>query len=197
MRWPYTAADFARQESTSDSCFYSNPRFVTHIDDRAIATIRRRILDFCSSWISHYPPKVEEAAQRGGLKLSDGAEGRFVTDLNKEPDFSAVTNSLFDAATCVVSIDYLTQPREVLGSLRRVVKEGATVNVVVSNPCFPTKTIARWLKIGEEERLNMVADYLYFPGWSNVEIFMKWAGFGAHDSLGVVRGVNSSEREVS
>jgi hypothetical protein len=26
---------------------------------------------------------------------------------------------------------------------------------------------------------------------------MKWAGFGAHDSLGVVRGVNSSEREVS
>lgn len=24
---------------------------------------------------------------------------------------------------------------------------------------------------------------------------MKWAGFGAHDSLGVVRGVNSSERE--
>lgn len=104
------------------------------------------------------------------IELSDGAEGRFVTDLNKEPDFSAVTNSLFDAATCVVSIDYLTQPREVLGSLRRVVKEGATVNVVVSNPCFPTKTIARWLKIGEEERLNMVADYLYFPGWSNVEI---------------------------
>jgi len=63
----------------------------------------------------------------------------------------------------------------------------------------------------------MVADYVYFSGWSNIEIvdlkdnngdeghqdntglaeFMKWAGFGAHDSLGVVRGVNSSEREVS
>ena len=61
----------------------------------------------------------------------------------------------------------------------------------------------------------MVADYLYFSGWSNIEIvdlrdnngevyqdnaglagFMKWAGFAAHDSLGVVRGVNSSEREV-
>lgn len=63
----------------------------------------------------------------------------------------------------------------------------------------------------------MVADYVYFFGWSNIEIvdlrdnngdeghqdnaglaaFIKWAGFGAHDSLGVVRGVNSSEREVS
>ena len=41
MHWPYTAADFAGQESTSDSCFYSNPRFVTHIDDHAIATLRR------------------------------------------------------------------------------------------------------------------------------------------------------------
>ena len=76
-------------------------------------------------------------------KFSDGAVGRFVTDLNKEPDFSAVTNGLFDAATCVVSIDYLAQLREVLGSLRRVLMEGATVHVVVSNRCFPTKTIAR------------------------------------------------------
>jgi hypothetical protein len=62
-----------------------------------------------------------------------------------------------------------------------------------------------------------VASYLYFSGWSRIEIvdlrdnngdeehqdnaglaeFMTWAGFGAHDSLGVVRGVNSPEREVS
>lgn len=62
-----------------------------------------------------------------------------------------------------------------------------------------------------------MADYLCFSGWSNIEIvdlrdnngdeehqdnaglaeFMKWAGFGAHDSLGVVRGVNLSERGVS
>ena len=75
-------------------------------------------------------------------ELSDGVEGRFVTDLKKEPDFSAVINGLFDVATCVVSIDYLTQRREILVSLRKVVKEGATVHIVVSNRCFPTKTIA-------------------------------------------------------
>ena len=60
----------------------------------------------------------------------------------------------------------------------------------------------------------MVADYLYFSGWNNIEIvdlrenngdeehqdntglagFMKWVGCGAHDPLWVVRGVNSSER---
>ena len=62
-----------------------------------------------------------------------------------------------------------------------------------------------------------MASYLYFSGWSRIEIvdlgdnngdeehednaglteFMKWAGFGAHDSLGVVRAVDLSEREVS
>jgi hypothetical protein len=52
-------------------------------------------------------------------ELSDEVEGRFVTDLNKEPDFSAATNGLFDAATRVVSIDYLTQRREILVSLRK------------------------------------------------------------------------------
>ena len=44
------------------------------------------------------------------------------------------------------------------------------MHVVVSNRCFPTKAIARQLKIREEERLNIVADYLYFSGWSNIEI---------------------------
>lgn len=78
--------------------------------------------------------------------MSDRAEGRFVADLNKEPDFSAVTNGLFDAATYVVSINYLAQPREVLKSLRKAVKEGTTVHAVVSNPCFPTRAIVRQLK---------------------------------------------------
>ena len=59
-----------------------------------------------------------------------------VTDLNKKPNFNAVTNGLFDTATYAVNIDYLTQPREALGSLRRVVKEGAIVHVVVSNAVF-------------------------------------------------------------
>ena len=64
--------------------------------------------------------------------------------MNKEPDFSAVTNGLFDVATYVISINYLAQPREVLKSLRKVVKEGTIVHVVVSNRCFPTKAIARY-----------------------------------------------------
>lgn len=52
---------------SSDSLFYSEPRFVTHIDDPAIAALTRyyskvfppsntpgvSLLDLCSSWVGH------------------------------------------------------------------------------------------------------------------------------------------------
>lgn len=66
-------------EPGNDTSFYRDPRFVTHIDDNAIHNLRKyystvlprkgRILDFCSSWVSHYPPEVEKAAQSGDLEV--------------------------------------------------------------------------------------------------------------------------------
>jgi len=239
--WPYTASDFLRQDPTSDTSFYASPRFVTHIDDHAIAALkeyystvlprRGRILDFCSSWISHCPPAIEEAVQRGELRVVGMGlnareleantvlekEGKIVRDLNEVPDLGVgvsggdAEDGLFDAATCVVSIDYLTKPLEVLKSLATVMKLGASVHLVVSNRCFPTKAVRRWLMVDEEERLRMVGDYLYFAGWSDIEIIdlsgadleeqadasrvaglVKWAGFRGHDPLWVVRGVNKA-----
>jgi hypothetical protein len=51
------------------------PRFVTHIDDGAIASLTEyyrtvlpnggAILDLCSSWISHLPPETSYSQVRG------------------------------------------------------------------------------------------------------------------------------------
>ncbi|EON61050.1 hypothetical protein W97_00261 [Coniosporium apollinis CBS 100218] len=223
--WPYTPSDFLRQDETLDTRFYSAPRFVTHIDDPAIASLktyyaatlprRGRILDFCSSWISHYPPTLEDAVRKGELEVvgmgMSGAEleankilgsgGRVVQDLNTFPRIPESVGEI-DAATCVVSIDYLTKPVEVLESLRERTKEGGSVHLVVSNRCFPTKVVGRWLRISEEERLEMVGDYLWFAGWRGIEIvtvsdgklegdepkgLMAWLR-GGRDPLWVVRG---------
>lgn len=54
---------------SSDLVFYESPRFVTHIDDPAIAALTKyykevfppsntpgvALLDMCSSWVSHFP----------------------------------------------------------------------------------------------------------------------------------------------
>ncbi|KAK5136372.1 hypothetical protein LTR08_003498 [Meristemomyces frigidus] len=243
--WPYSPSDFTRQDESTDATFYSAPRFVTHIDDAAIASLRTyydtalprtgRILDYCSSWTSHYPPSLASAAQHGALKITglgmNSAElaandllthGRLLIDLNTHPDINAALRSahligpsptdLLDASTNVVSTDYLTQPLEVLSSLREATKVGGTVHLAISNRCFPTKALSRWLRVDEEERLGMIGDFLHFAGWEGIEIvevsdgrvaqegaaqgglagLMGYLGVGRRDPLWVVRAVKGA-----
>lgn len=211
-------------DPTSDASFYSTPRFVTHIDENAIISLRvyydhflpkkGRILDFCSSWVSHYPPRIEEAVESGdvivlgtGMNAPELAKNLLlnlkgkrwtVQDLNTEPDLVLAKGEggedlgRIDAATCIVSIDYLTKPMEVLSSIRKQMNEGGAVHLVISNRCFPTKVVGRWLKVSEEQRLEMVGDYLWWSGWKDVEIVevVKGGGWGWRDPLWVVRAVN-------
>ena len=227
--FPYTADDFLRADETPDSDFYSSPRFVTHIDDNAIALLREyylhslprtgKILDFCSSWISHFPKELEEPALKTarGKMTGEGSESlevigmginkkeleanailssRILQDLNIDPSIPSNVAPI-SAATCVVSIDYLTHPVEVLSSLRQHMLPGGQVHLVISNRCFPTKAVGRWLRVGEQEKLNMVGDYLWWSGWREVEILTVcdgkgsgggWFGMGGTDPLWVVRG---------
>ncbi|MCJ1294615.1 hypothetical protein MMC34_006173 [Xylographa carneopallida] len=228
--FPYSARDFQRQDETPDTDFYAAPRFVTHIDDHAIAALSAyyaqhlpptgRVLDFCSSWVSHFPTELvaravatvrgergekEEALEVVGMGINERELAanpilaqRILRDLNAQPDIPAEVGAL-DAATCVVSIDYLVHPREVLESLRARVKQGGTVHLVVSNRCFPTKAVGRWLRVGEQEKLLMVGDYLHWSGWREVEVVTVcdgkgegggWFGMGREDPLWVVRGRN-------
>jgi len=238
--FPYPAADFRRSDESADTDFYSSPRFVTHIDDNAIDLLRvyyanslprsGRILDLCSSWISHFPKELEEKAV-STKKLADSSESQkhmsddtglevigqgmnaaelaanpilqstILQDLNSNPDLPSKVAPL-DASTCVVSIDYLTQPVRVLSSILEHTRLGGTVHLTISNRCFPTKVVGRWLRVGEEERLQMVGDYLWFAGWRDIEIctlndgksetgassgIMDWFS-GRTDPLWVVRG---------
>ncbi|TKA23865.1 hypothetical protein B0A50_07000 [Salinomyces thailandicus] len=265
--WPYNPSDFTKQDNSPDPSFYSTPRFVTHIDDAAIASLqlyydqvlprKGRILDYCSSWVSHYPASITQAVEKGDLLVTglgmNQAElaanpvlnnGRILVDLNEKPDIASALRTagvippqpnpetlesssssnpspaeeeeellLLDASTNVVSTDYLTSPVEILTSLLHATKPGGTVHLVISNRCFPTKAISRWLRVSEEERVMMVGDFLHFAGWEGVEIvevsdgkvsgggegegegggglraLMALMGGGGRDPLWVVRGV--------
>ena len=227
--FPYDDADFRRSDESSDNLFYNDSRFVTHIDDNAIRLLGEyyaqalphsgRILDLCSSWISHFPQELEQAAAQGGKGTSKSLEviglgmnnaelnknpilhQRILQDLNSNP---AIPESIapLDATTCVVSIDYLIKPVPVLSSVLNLTRPGGKVHLIISNRCFPTKVVKRWLRVSEEERLQMVGDYLWFSGWRDIEILtlsdgkqqpdeqqgiMAWFS-GGHDPLWVVRG---------
>jgi hypothetical protein len=144
-------------------------------------------------------------------------QGRIVVDLNIKPDVASALREAgegvgegLDASTMVVSIDYLIHPKEVLQTLKDVTRSRGAVHVVVSNRCFPTKAIARWSRISEEERLQMVGDFLHFAGWKRIEIvelssgkvesesgleqgralggLIAFLGMNSRDPLWVVRG---------
>ena len=213
--FPYSTKDMTPLEAGGDILFYSIPRFVTNIDDNAIHTLRKyygenlprrgKILDFCSSWVSHYPAEIEEVARKGDLEIVGSGMNESelsqnpvlkawkVQDLNDDPNVivpDGGRGANLDASTCVVSIDYLTNSVQVLDSIRQQTNEGGMVHLVISNRCFPTKAVSRWLKVTEDERLDMVGDYLWYGGWRDIEVVTIVKATFMRDPLWVVRGTN-------
>ena len=167
---------FDRADESDDARFYAVDRFVTHIDDAAIAEVGALydelgldgdVLDVCSSWISHFrrPPRrlVAMGMNAAELAANPAATEWLVQDLNHDPTLPFVDES-FDGVSCCVSVDYLTRPVEVFAEAARVLRPGGPLVVTFSNRCFPTKAIRAWLSTDEEGRCAIVSAYFERSG---------------------------------
>nr|GMC92570.1 Malonyl-[acyl-carrier protein] O-methyltransferase [Ipomoea batatas] len=182
-QFPFKEEDFQRFDESSDSLFYEAPRFVTHIDDPAIAALTRyysealppantpgvAILDMCSSWVSHYPAgyKQEKIVGMGmnedELKRNPVLTEYVVQDLNVNPKLPFEDNT-FDAITNVVSVDYLTKPIDIFKEMSRVLKPGGVAIMSFSNRCFWTKAISIWTSTGDADHVLIVGSYFHYAG---------------------------------
>ncbi|MBO3270328.1 class I SAM-dependent methyltransferase [Hymenobacter defluvii] len=201
---PFPSNAFRRQDETPDADFYHFPRFVTHIDEGAIAAVTQlyreylpangAVLDLMSSWISHLPEEVayqrvvglgmNEQELRANLRLSSYV----VQDLNQTPTLPFADNE-FDGAGICVSIDYLTQPVEVLRELARVLRTEAPLVITFSNRCFPSKAIAAWHALDDRGHLALVQRYLETAGgWHHIELLDRSPNGYQSDPLFAVVG---------
>ncbi len=177
---------FRRYDETPDEEFYSVPRLVTHIDDRAIAAVTQlyrevfppsgRILDLMSSWVSHLPEEVRYERVVGlgmneeELRRNSRLDEYVVQNLNRDPKLP-FADAEFDGVGICVSIDYLTNPVAVLREVGRVLKVGASVVVTFSNRCFPTKAVAIWRQLDDQGHVRLVEGYLEEAGnFRNVRV---------------------------
>jgi len=176
-------AAFDKEDPSPDADFYDFPRFVTHIDEAAIAAVTRvyretlppggAILDLMSSWVSHLPADVSYAAVVGhGMNAEELAANPrhsrwFVQDLNIEPALE-LGDGEFDAACLCVSVQYLQRPVEVFREVRRVSRPGAPFVVSFSNRCFPTKAVAIWRAFSGLDQQRLVGAYMRAAGFSHV-----------------------------
>ena len=161
-------------DDSQDGLFYSSPRFVTHIDDDAIATIRRfygetlppdgAVLDLMSSWVSHLPnpnayPSITGLGMNGEeLAGNPQLSNWVVQDLNANPVL-VMSDETFDGAVVTVSVQDLTRPIDVFAEVGRVLKPGAPFIVSYSNRCFPTKAVAVWRALGDREHADLIGAY--------------------------------------
>jgi ubiquinone/menaquinone biosynthesis C-methylase UbiE len=170
---------FRRYDETPDEEFYRLPRFVTHIDDHAIAAVTQlyrehfppggSILDLMSSWISHLPEEVRYGRVVGlgmnenELEKNPRLDEFVVQNLNSNPRLP-FGEAEFDGVGICVSIDYLTRPVEVLREVGRVLKVGSPAVITFSNRCFPTKAVTIWHQLDDRGHMRLVESYLEEAG---------------------------------
>jgi SAM-dependent methyltransferase len=176
---PLPEEAFRRYDEAPDEEFYLLPRFVTHIDNPAIAAVTQlyreffpsggEILDLMSSWVSHLPPEVSYGHVIGlgmneaELRRNERLDAYVVHNLNRTPELP-FDDAEFDGCGICVSIDYLTRPVEVLREVGRVLKVGTPVVITFSNRCFPTKAVAVWHQLDDRGHMKLVARYLQEAG---------------------------------
>jgi SAM-dependent methyltransferase len=177
------AAAFDKMDPSPDAEFYAFPRFVTHIDDGAIAVVtqayRERlpaggaVLDLMSSWVSHLPDDVTYASVVGhGMNEEElAANSRlsrwFVQDLNVEPVLP-LDDGHFDGACLCVSVQYLQRPVDVFREVRRVLRPGRTFIISFSNRCFPTKAAAIWQSLQGTGQQHLIGAYMHRAGFNGI-----------------------------
>ncbi len=190
---------FRRFDESSDAFFYHQPRFVTHIDEAAVAAVTQlyrellpvggAILDLMSSWVSHLPPDVEYRRVMGiGMNTAElvgnpRLDAHQVQDLNREPQLEFADRT-FDAATICVSIQYLVQPVEVLREVGRVVSSGGPLVITFSNRCFPTKAVAIWQALDDSGHAQLIEQYLRDArNWRHIQALDRSPQPGFSDPL--------------
>ena len=201
---PELPADaFAKEDPTPDPLFYASPRFVTHIDAKAIGAVTALyramlpaggvILDLMSSWISHLPEEVAYDAVIGHglnaqeLRANTRLSRSFVQDLNVDSRLPLEDASV-DAVTMCVSVQYLVRPVDVMRDARRVLRPGGRAIISFSNRCFSTKAVAVWRALGGDDHCRLVRHYLQRADYSGIEIQSLIPSGGGSDPLYAVVG---------
>jgi SAM-dependent methyltransferase len=176
---------FSRVDESDDEFFYAQPRKVVHIDDNAIDTVSAVfrdfipvdsvVLDFMSSWKSHWPQDHLKRRLVGlGLNSEEMIDNldldeHIVQDVNQDPRLPFHDN-LFDAVVITVSVQYLTKPIDIFRELNRVMKENGVLVVSFSNRMFATKAVNIWRNTDDNGHLDLVSSYMqYAEGFKDIK----------------------------
>ncbi|MEM6428435.1 MAG: methyltransferase domain-containing protein [Deinococcota bacterium] len=163
---------FRRIDEGVDQNFYTQPRFVTHIDEAASTYTQQvydkllpqggRVLDLMSAYRSHLPNKFTEVTGLGlnyqELTANEALTDVVVFDLNLNKTLPFET-ARFDGAVCTASVQYMTRPSDTFAEVGRCLAPGAPFAIAFSNRMFPTKAILAWRSSDDAAHIRLVKAY--------------------------------------
>ena len=171
----FNETDFFKDDQRADSMFYSNPRFVSHLDSLALSTVENiyarlipkeaDILDLMAGPDSHLRKELVLKSVTGlglnkdELEANTQLSAIIIHDLNK--DYSLpFNNHTFDAVINTVSVDYLIRPVDVFSEVGRVLRPDGIFILVFSNRMFPPKAVNIWKNTLEKDRIDLVKKFI-------------------------------------
>ncbi|BEV36168.1 SAM-dependent methyltransferase [Synechococcus sp. M16CYN] len=175
-------------DNNDDALFYSEPRFVYHLDagfrSRLTTLYRQRIpscavvLDLMSSWVSHLPKDViyDKVIGHGlntdELLANQRLDSYWIQNLNRDQRLPLNDTSV-DATLIVAGWQYLQQPEYIASELLRISRPMGQIIVAFSNRMFFTKAPQVWTDGDDNDHLNYVASVLIAQGWLTPEIIVE------------------------
>tara|TARA_B100000029_G_scaffold475393_1_gene518597 strand:- start:417 stop:1061 length:645 start_codon:yes stop_codon:yes gene_type:complete len=175
----------SKDDNGDDSLFYSEPRFVYHLDSEFRSRLSELyekyipsnaiVLDLMSSWVSHLPDRISYKKVIGhGMNLEELRRNKildsyWVQDLNKDQKLP-LDDSSVDICLMAAAWQYLQYPENVAAELQRVVVQGGLLIVSFSNRAFWNKAPSIWKQSSDSQRISYIRSILISTGWCDFEV---------------------------
>ena len=178
-------------DETDDYEFYSNPRFVYHLDKNFRQYLVKiyseeisensTVLDLMSSWDSYLPLNktykevIGHGLNKEELKKNKSLERYWLQNFNKDQNLP-LPNKSIDYCLMVAAWQYLQYPELIAEEILRILSNKGKVLISFSNRAFWSKAPNIWINSNEEERISYIKNVLSSIGFKKIRIIKKFVG---------------------
>ena len=183
--------DHQRQklDETNDSLFYSNPKFVYHLDSnfrRNLSDLYEKeiesnstILDLMSSWDSYLPKNIRNKKVIGHglnkeeLERNNAFDNFWIQNFN-ENQIIPLEDEIIDYCLMVAAWQYLQYPEKIAEEIARILNRNGKLIIAFSNRAFWHKAPNIWTYSNETERVEYVRNILISNGFCEPRVIKKF-----------------------
>ena len=170
-----TSVQRRKQDEMPDELFYSQPRFVNHLDKNfrsRLTELYRHylrndfiVLDLMSSWVSHLPNNVKYKRVIGhGMNSQELISNKrldeyWVQNFNINTILPLESETV-DCILIVAGWQYLQKPEQIAEELFRILSPRGKIIISFSNRAFWSKAPRIWTETSIDERIEYIISIL-------------------------------------